>query len=162
TSPSVTAWRRILSVGAANFLPPEAPRPMGAMFDAIRPDLLVFSRSDLWPEMLIAAVERSVPLAVIGATVRPGSARLRWPARTFLSRLYAHLDFVGAVTPEDARRWTDLGAPASAVMVTGDPRHDQVIERITDLPAIRPFLAWAAAGATLVAGSVEAEDEAVL
>jgi 3-deoxy-D-manno-octulosonic-acid transferase len=162
SSPSVSAWREKLDVDAADFAPPEEPRAVATVFNAIRPDLLVFSRSDLWPEMLVAASQRKTPIAVIGGTVRQRSARMRWPVRTFLRGLFRHLDFVGAVSAEDAERWIRLGAAESAVAVTGDPRHDQVIEQTTDLAAIRSVASWATGKPTLVAGSVEPEDEMAL
>jgi len=66
------------------------------------------------------------------------------------------------VSPGDAERWISLGVPESAVEVTGDPRHDEVLEQTTDLGAIRLLAPWAERGPTLVAGSVEPEDEAML
>jgi len=52
--------------------------------------------------------------------------------------------------------------PAERITVTGDVRHDQILER-----AVRPELAaslrsWASGGATLVAGSVESSDDVVI
>jgi 3-deoxy-D-manno-octulosonic-acid transferase len=112
--------------------------------------------------MIQAAVEKSTPIAVVGGVIRPGSGRLRWPARSFLRRLYRNLAWVGAVTPGDAERWVSLGAPEQVVEVTGDPRHDQVLEEVTDLTLAGKLANWSSSGPTLVAGSVEREDEAIL
>ena len=158
SSPSLAAWPVLPAADASGFVPPEDPRAAAAVFDAIRPDLLVFSRSDTWPELLLAARERGIPVAIIGATVRTGSARLRWPIRAFLGAVHRDVRFAGACTDDDALRWARLGVPERAIVVTGDPRHDQVLERVTDMARVRPFLGWTAQGPTLVAGSAEATD----
>ena len=53
-------------------------------------------------------------------------------------------------------------AREAALEVTGDPRHDLVLERNPDLRPLQPLDAWAAGGPVLVAGSTDARDAAVL
>jgi 3-deoxy-D-manno-octulosonic-acid transferase len=55
-----------------------------------------------------------------------------------------------------------LGVRPEALEVTGDPRHDQVIERVPVWGAVRPLASWAAAGTVLVAGSTGPEDDELL
>ena len=162
TSPSLTRWPLPFPAARVDYAPAESDRAMRRAFAALRPALLVFSRSDLWPEMLLAAHRERVPVAVAGAAVRPGSLRLAPPARAFLRPLYRPIRFVGAVSDDDAGRWRALGVPRDAIVVTGDPRHDQVLERPVRLGELNPLAAWAAGGLTLVAGSVEREDAAPL
>ncbi|MBI4419541.1 MAG: hypothetical protein HY560_01840 [Gemmatimonadetes bacterium] len=162
SSPSLARWPGALPVAAADFAPPEEPGAAQAVVASLAPDLLVFSRGDLWPELLIAAHSRGVPVAVLGATVRRRSRRLAWPARPFLVELMRPVRFVGAVTTEDAERWERLGVPASAISVTGDPRHDQVLERPATLPRVGDLLPWAGTHFTIVTGSVEEDDEPVV
>jgi 3-deoxy-D-manno-octulosonic-acid transferase len=76
--------------------------------------------------------------------------------------VYEPIRFLGAVSEEDADRWTSLGVRESAIAVTGDPRHDQVLERVSDLAPLEELRTWSAAGPTLVAGSVEEADEVPL
>ena len=160
-SPTIAGWPHAFGAAAVAYAPPEEPTATAAVFDALHPAMLVFSRGDLWPELLIAAHARSIPVAVLGGTIRPRSRRLAWPARSFFRRLLRPVRFVGAVTRGDAARWIASGVPASAVSVTGDPRHDYVIERTTEVSRLRPLLAWATPG-TLVAGSVEEDDEGLV
>jgi 3-deoxy-D-manno-octulosonic-acid transferase len=124
--------------------------------------VLLFGRGDLWPELTCAARARGIPLAVAGASVRPGSARLRAPARVALRDVHRAVSWLGAVTPADADRWARLGVPADRIVVTGDPRHDRILERIADPRPAATVRAWAAGRPVLVAGSVEPEDDAPL
>ena len=162
SSPSVGRFPHRFGADFVDAAPPETRAGATAVFSAIQPDLLVFSRSDLWPEMLLAARERQVPVAVIGGSLPAGSARLRSPARQFFGPLVQPIRFVGALSAGDAARWVALGVRESAVLVTGDPRHDQILERPTSTGSLRGLMDWSAAGRTVVAGSLERDDETVV
>ncbi len=129
TSPSVTDEERLAGADHADYLPLDEPRPIARTLDALRPDLLLLSRGDLWPELVRQVQARGVPVAVTGGIVRSRSGRLRWPARAVLRPACRRLAYVGAVTDGDAERWRRLGVLEDRVEVTGDPRHDQLIER---------------------------------
>jgi 3-deoxy-D-manno-octulosonic-acid transferase len=109
-----------------------------------------------------SAAARGLPIAVAGATVRAGSARLRTPARLALRDAYRHVTWLGAATSADAERWSRLGVPAEDITVTGDPRHDCILERIADLGPAGAVRAWAGGAPVFVAGSVEPDDDRVL
>lgn len=162
SSPALTGWPRRFGADHLDYVPLDEPAPVRRVLAALRPSVLVFSRGDLWPELARQAAAREIPLAVIGAAIRPASQRLRWPTRQILGHVAGSLRWVGAVSRADAARWRFLGAPAAALAVTGDPRHDATLERPTDLSAIQPALRWGRNRRVLVAGSVERGDEAVL
>jgi 3-deoxy-D-manno-octulosonic-acid transferase len=132
------------------------------MLEALRPRLLVFSRADVWPELAWAALARERPLALVGGTVRRLSGRLRWPARQLLRSVFRELAYAGAASAPDAARLLRLGVRPEVLETTGDPRHDQVIERLPDWATIRPLSSWAAEGSLLVAGSTEPRDDRLL
>lgn len=161
TSPSVARWR-MPGVAASDYLPLDEPGPVGAVLDAIRPQTLVFSRGDVWPELLALAHARGIPALVLGASVRRESRRLSWPARALYRSNYAMLGWIGAASEGDAARWIALGAPAERVEVTGDPRHAQTLERVPELGRIVPVAVWASRGRALVAGSTHPRDDALL
>lgn len=101
-------------------------------------------------------------VAVTGGMISPRSRRLSWPWRALLGDLCRAVGYVGAVTTQDAERFVRLGVPPAAVDVTGDPRHDHVLERIPDLAAIAPLVSWSAEHCVLVAGSTHPRDERVV
>ena len=163
SSPSMAHWPLPSGIDRADYAPAEHPEAATAVCQALRPAALVVSRGDLWPHMTQAALEHRIPVAVVGATMRPGSRRLHWPARAILGPIHAQLAFVGAASAEDAGRWLRSGAAEAAVSVTGDPRDDHVLERVTRLSDIGPMLDWALdPSATLVAGSTHPRDDRVL
>jgi 3-deoxy-D-manno-octulosonic-acid transferase len=158
TSPSVEGWPAPFAAEASDYAPLDEPQPVARVLDALRPSLLAFSRGDLWPELVAAAHARNVPVAVLGAALRPGSRRRHPLLRPLYAAMHGAVSWLGAVSPDDATRWTELGVEPDVVEVTGDPRHDQVLERVTNVQQLADLLAWAQGGPTLVAGSVEPAD----
>jgi 3-deoxy-D-manno-octulosonic-acid transferase len=145
-----------LAVDATGLAPWDTPGDTAALFDALHPSAIVVTKHDLWPQLAATAEARGIPLALIAATVRPGSGRLRWPARGLLSPAYASLTRVAAVADDDATRLFTLGVSPSRMQVLGDPRYDSVLERIAAAPPATPH------PGTLVAGSTWPADEAIL
>jgi 3-deoxy-D-manno-octulosonic-acid transferase len=162
SSPSVAGWPAPFAREHGDYVPLDLPGPIDRLLDAVRPSLLVFARGDLWPGFVAQSAARGIPVAVIGASVRPSSLRLRSPLRSLFEEMLQTVSWIGAATPGDAERWLRLGAPPPSVNVSGDPRHDQVLERVTDLTSLGRLLEWSNEGSTLVAGSVEPSDESVL
>lgn len=160
-SPSAEPLARRLPVDAADYLPYDLPPAADRLLDALAPDLLVFSKLDLWPELATRAAARGA-VALVAATVSPGSGRLRWPARSLLHAGYAAVSAAGAVAEPDAARLARLGVAPDRIRVLGDPRFDSVAARVAAVPHDEPLLRFGSGAPTLVAGSTWARDEEVL
>lgn len=160
---SVSAERFAQTVGAdvADYLPLDLPADVRRALHALRPGVIAFSKTDVWPVLTREASARGVRLAMLSGTLPASSSRLGGPARTLLGPAYARLDAVAAISPADAERFGHLGVPPRRRTVMGDARFDQVwaraaaADRGSDL--LRPL---ASSGApTLVAGSTWPADE---
>jgi 3-deoxy-D-manno-octulosonic-acid transferase len=161
-SPSAASLARRLPVDVADYLPYDLPRPVETLLHSLAPDLLVFSKLDLWPELAVRAAVRGTLVAMVAATVSPGSGRLRWPARALLRAGYEAVGAAAAVSNEDAERLARLGVSPERIQVLGDPRYDSVVDRIAGVSAEEPLLRFGRGAPTLVAGSTWPEDESVL
>jgi len=152
-SPSAERLAKNLPVDVADYLPLDRPSEVSAVLDALQPTALVFSKLDVWPEL-------------ISATVAPNSSRLRWPTRQWAAPAYRALDRVGTISEEDGQRLEVLGARPDAIAITGDTRYDSVAERAARLDRTREPLARLASTTpdtfTIVAGSTWPSDETVL
>ncbi len=162
SSPSAAGWPDRFGADRTDYVPLDTERDVGRTLRALKPDLLVASRGDVWPELAAGVHRLGIPLAVLGATVRLTSKRLRWPFRSLFHHMHQAVAWLGAATDADAARWRKLGVRAEAITVTGDPRHDQIIERVSRIDAVGPLLRWARARTVLVGGSTEPQDEALL
>jgi 3-deoxy-D-manno-octulosonic-acid transferase len=159
-SPSAEEFSRTLDVDFRDYLPFDAAGDMEAALDALQPRALVFSKVDVWPELVRQAHRRGVRLGMISAALAQGSGRRSSVARLLLDDAYALLDAVGAVDQETADRLVDLGVRPGVIEVTGDTRFDQVWLRAESVDRASG-LVFRLAGErpTLVAGSTWPSDE---
>jgi 3-deoxy-D-manno-octulosonic-acid transferase len=157
-SPSAEALARGLRVDAADYLPYDLPETMDRLLAALRPDLVVFAKLDVWPELSTRAAGAGAQVAIVAATVSPGSARLRWPARPLLEAGYRAITAAAAVSAEDAARLARLGVHPERIRLLGDPRFDSAVERVTADELHR----FGRGAPTLVAGSTWPADEEVV
>jgi 3-deoxy-D-manno-octulosonic-acid transferase len=90
--------------------------------DHWRPDIALFAESELWPNMLLGADARGIPLVLVNARVSERSYN-RW--RQFpgaIRALLGAIDLCLAQSPADATRLMDLGA--ARVQVAGNLKYD--------------------------------------
>lgn len=161
-SPSAAGLARRIAADVADYLPYDLPAGVERLLEALRPDLLVFAKLDVWPELSTRAATTGAEVAIVAATVSPGSGRLRWPARTLLAPGYQVVAAAAAIAPEDASRLARLGVVRERIRVLGDPRFDSVVERVGGTRTENPLLQLGRGAPTMVAGSTWPRDEAVL
>ena len=159
-SPSAEKFAAGVGADIADCLPFDTSKASGLALDALDPSLLVFSKLDVWPELATQAARLGVPVALVAATVRPGSGRLGPVARALLRPGYEALSIAGAISTDDAERLARLGVARERIRVTGDPRSDSVLARVDHARGNDPLLA--PGGVTLVAGSTWPLDEEAL
>jgi 3-deoxy-D-manno-octulosonic-acid transferase len=144
------------------YIPYDRRRDVARSLAALQPDLLVFAKLDVWPELATRAASFGTRVALVAGSVDPGSARLGWLATALARRGYAALDLVAAISAEDAGRLVQLGANRERIVVTGDPRVDAVLETVTEVGRESLGARGQFDQNLLVAGSTWPEDEAIL
>ncbi len=164
TFASASAERLASSLPAdvAAFLPIDTPRATAEALRALAPAALVFSATDVWPELVRQAGARGVPVGLVAANLGELSSRRGLLARALLRPAYAALDLVGAADQTDAAGLATLGVPQARIHVTGDSRHDAAATRAGAAPPERAALLAALGGRgapVLVAGSTWPSDE---
>lgn len=125
----------------------------------IRPDLLVLTESEIWPNVLRIAGGRGVKLALVNGRMSPRSARRYGKIRWMVQGLFRAFDACGVQTAEYAEHWRSLGA--CNVVVTGNIKYDGAnLDRGNDkTQAMRRWLGLAADALVFVAGSTQAPEE---
>jgi 3-deoxy-D-manno-octulosonic-acid transferase len=93
---------------------------------SINPSLVVLAEGEIWPNFLMAAKRRGVPVAVVNGRMSPHSfrnyRRLGGIARYLLSRI----DVFAVQTEEYADNLRALGVPPERLEVTGSVKYDGV------------------------------------
>ncbi len=88
----------------------------------LRPDLLVLTELELWPNLVSSAKRHAVKVAVINGRLSDSSFRGYQRLRSIISRLLGSIDLIAAQNEETAARFRQLGAPD--VTVTGSLKFD--------------------------------------
>ena len=145
--------------------PGDGKKRVTQLLNTLNPQVLMFSKIDLWPNLIVEAHERKIPLYLISATLTENSKR-----QGFFSFFYAYLYqlFTGifSVSKRDTERFKERNPRSHVVLTTGDTRIDSVVARAikeTDkVPAYLRELVAQSAGPCLVVGSSWPKDEALL
>ncbi len=131
------------------FVPLDVPRFVRRFLDHWRPDLALFVEQDLWPNMIVEASARGVPLILINGRLSESSFR-RWTRlRAMIVDLLERFDLCLASTVADAERFTALGAPRLQTVGNlkldgpAPPADDRKLMELKDAIAMRPLIAAA-------------------
>ena len=163
-SPSAEAMARDMPVAVSDYLPWDLPSAIRPMIEALRPSLVVFTKTEVWPVLVEEADRRGVPVAMIAGSLPETSSRRRWATRMLLRPTWARLSAVGAISKPDAEGLRELGVKSDVTEVTGDPGIDSAAGRALAADPASPYLApfHAAPAPTVIAGSTWPAGEDVL
>jgi len=153
------AEQRLPIAAIHQFVPLDSPRYVSRFLDHWRPDLALFTESDLWPNLIVMSSERRIPLILINGRVSERSFK-RWRfAPGTIRALLARFDLCMAQSAADAERYRDLGAPR--VLKTGNLKLD-VPEPPADIRSLRDLQAAIGDRTTIAAASTHAGEETAL
>jgi 3-deoxy-D-manno-octulosonic-acid transferase len=125
TSGTVTsanlAGQRVPPSVIHQFIPLDVPRYVSRFLDHWRPDLALFMESDLWPNMILAADGRGVPLVLVNGRLSERSFQNWRRVPRSIGALLRCFRLCLAQSQESARRYAALGA---TVNITGNLKFD--------------------------------------
>ncbi len=145
-------------VDYAFLLPLDGRQNVRKLLREIRPDLLCFVKSDLWPEIAWTARENGVPVALVSAGGHGDSSLTQPLLRGFFRMVFQSCNFIGAIAETDALVLSR--AAGRPVPITGDSKYDAVLSR-RDAAGDAP-LSLPADSVVLVCGSTHPADERYL
>jgi 3-deoxy-D-manno-octulosonic-acid transferase len=115
TTGTVTSARlaaiRLPAEAIHQFVPLDVPGFARRFFDHWQPNLVIFTESELWPNLFAEAESRAVPIIIANARVSPKSFE-RWSRTGAVIRtVLESIDLCLAQSDTDGRRLAALGAP---------------------------------------------------
>ena len=149
---------------AAVYLPLDTPRNAERLIRLIEPSLIVFSKFDIWPNLVWKASKHEIPIIVVAGTLHAESKRLSGFAKPFFRSVHRHIRVHCAISEADAARFQELCSSEHEIVVTGDTRYEQVYRRAVSVEPDAEFFPGQGnlKHPILIAGSTYAEDERVL
>ncbi len=117
------------AIDFVEYLPLDFPWNARFCIACLKPKLLIFTKFDLWPNLIWHAFKLNIPSILIDATLSSSSWRLTAPGRFFYSELYGNLSRILAISDKDADRFRDCCPGQIHIETTGDTRFDRVVQR---------------------------------
>ncbi len=141
------------------YAPLDAPEYVRSFLDHWRPDLAVFTESEIWPNLILESSARNIPLALINARMTKRSFR-RWRRSLGVARpLFSRFSLVLTQNDTLTRRFKTLGA--ASAFAAGNLKIDtppQPVD-IAELERLRPALQGRA---LLMAASTHEGEDAII
>ncbi len=106
------------------------------VLNAIQPSCVILIELELWPNFLIAAAKKHIPVALLNARVSEKS--LKWYrvlsriSKEFFESLAREEDVFCARTQTDANRLMNLGIAGKQIFVTGNMKFDNIITGVSE------------------------------
>jgi 3-deoxy-D-manno-octulosonic-acid transferase len=164
-----TALESIDSDITLSYFPLDVPSVVKKTLDKIEPDMIAFAETEIWPNLIVEAAARKIPMILVNGRMSARAFRRYRLVRSSLGRLLGCYDRFFFKTEEDAERYRyflgrggEAGAPVGEVggdMKFDAPLNDKSAEQIK---SIRDRLGVAPDQFLLVAGSTRPGEEAVL
>lgn len=141
------------------YVPYDSPRYVARFLDHWRPSLALFIESDLWPNLILQASARRLPMVLINGRMSPRSFP-RWRrARNTISALLDKFELCLAQSETDADRFATLGA--RNVIVTGNLKLD-VAAPPADPARLEKLIAMTRGRPVIAAASTHPGEEEIL
>ena len=131
------------------------------LFEKLRPDLILITETELWPNFLTSARRKGIPVVMVNGRI---SARafvryrfIRWILRPTLLGIDQFL----MQSRNDADRMIKLGALPDRVFITGNLKFEQHIERLSQFERefYRRSCGWNASDPIWASGSTHPKEE---
>jgi 3-deoxy-D-manno-octulosonic-acid transferase len=156
TSGREAAMRRIPAAAASRLAPLDHPQIVRRFLTAIAPDLVLMTEAELWPNYFIESRRRGARIAVINGRLSERSLQRYRLFGSLWRTALSCADVVMAQSGCDAERYRALGVSADRIIITGNTKFAASDREPDPHPALAEF---AAAGATLIAGSTAPGEE---
>lgn len=106
----------------------------------LAPTVAIIVRHDIWPNFVYRVAQQQIPLLLVDASLSDRSARLMPGLRQINRQLFSCMKAILTISEVEAEKFRRLLDRAENVMVVGDTKYDQVLERSQQRQAIATLL----------------------
>ena len=120
------ARRNVQDVDAVFYFPFDLGLVVRRTLDLVRPRLFIMMETEIWPNLLHECRKRGIKTAVVNGRLSARSFPRYRMVRPLMRRILDDIDRFLVQSEESARRFIDLGADPSRVVVTGSLKFDSL------------------------------------
>jgi len=131
---------------------------------AVRPDIMVFLETEIWPAWLYEARRMGIKTALINGRISARSTKGYLKLRGFFREVLSNFDVLSMITAADADRIKNMGADPQRIEIHGNAKYD----RLTNLVnpgmenEVRKTLKLKVSQTVFVAGSTRKGEETIV
>lgn len=115
-----------------SYIPLDTPYLTSRFLRYVQPDLAVFMRYDIWPNMIWQLAKKRIPYFIVDATMRSNSDRLLPIIKNFHKSLFETAAKIMAVSDLDSENFKKFGINPDIIKTIGDTRFDRVYQKSID------------------------------
>ncbi len=156
------ARRRIPGASAWMLAPLDNRRAVRSFLERVRPDVVLITETEIWPNYFIESARRGAKIAVVNGRISERSMSRYMRLHRLFHDALGHAHLILTQSKEDARRYAkfDLG---TKIIVSGNTKIEAPETEMASEAAIRPeLMAFAAGRKIFVAGSTAPGEDAIV
>jgi len=111
------------------YFPYDTPIMTSRFLNLVRPNLAVFMRYDIWPNMIWQLEKKKIPSFIVDATMRSNTPRKWIISKSFHKALYSYVTRILAVSKSDEENFKEFNINGDKIKAVGDTRFDRVYQK---------------------------------
>ncbi|TSA25593.1 MAG: 3-deoxy-D-manno-octulosonic acid transferase [Ignavibacteriales bacterium] len=111
------------------YFPYDTPIMTSRFLNLVRPNLAVFMRYDIWPNMIWQLKKKKIPSFIVDATMRSKTSRKWIISKSFHKALYSYVTRILAVSNSDEENFKEFNINGDKIKAVGDTRFDRVYQK---------------------------------
>lgn len=111
------------------YIPFDLDKAVKGFLEIVKPDVVIFMRYDIWPNLLWRLGEKQIPTMIVDATMLKNSNRKIPIIKGFHISIYKCFSNILTVSPSDAKSFLDFKIPSAKIKSVGDTRFDRVYQK---------------------------------
>lgn len=112
-----------------SYLPLDFPAGIERFLRLIQPDLVIFMRYDIWPNLMWQLKKKDIKCFIVDATMRSNSKRAWGFAKSFHNTIYSGVSKILTVSSSDSKNFLRFNIEKKNVKAVGDTRFDRVHQK---------------------------------
>ncbi len=108
------------------YFPYDTPGMTSRFLNLVRPNLAIFMRYDIWPNMIWQLEKKGIPSFIVDATMRRRTPRKWLLAKSFHKSLYSRVTKILTVSKNDEENFKTFNIGVKQIKAVGDTRFDRV------------------------------------